>query len=204
MNLSGNTVPAFITPVINYLWPDSETLNARLAELVQDMANSEAGLNRSNVGGWHSGMDFLQRDDEAINTLRQRMREFAESVLRQFAHADAAQAPMNFSLEGWANLLRQGQYNSVHCHPNAAWSMVYYVTSNQQVADNPFSGKLELIDPRPGAGLTYSEQTTLYGRFLVNPHAGQMLAFPAWLQHQVHPCAGDGTRISIAANVLVG
>jgi hypothetical protein len=30
-----------------------------------------------------------------------------------------------------------------------------------------------------------------------------MLLFPSWLQHTVHPFAGDGERISIAFNVLI-
>ena len=199
LDLSRNTVPAFITPVVNYLWQDSEQLNAELAELILAAEANEAGLYKSNVGGWHSAMDFLSRPEAPLVALRERFESFTAALLQQFVQPDTA--PPGCRLEGWANVLRHGGYNSVHCHPNADWSIVYFVTGNPPVADHPFSGKLELLDPRPGAGLVYTENSSLYGRFLVNPHPGQMLAFPAWLQHQVHTCFGQAPRISVAINV---
>ena len=39
--------------------------------------------------------------------------------------------------------------------------------------------------------------------FAINPEPGMLLAFPAWLDHQVHPFFGRGEHISIAANVRV-
>ena len=81
---------------------------------------------------------------------------------------------------------------------------VYFVTGNPPVDGHPFSGKLELVDPRPGASLSYSERTRLYGRFLVNPQPGQLVVFPGWLQHQVHPYFGPAERISIAFNATHG
>lgn len=110
----------------------------------------------------------------------------------------------NFAMAGWANVLRNSQYNSLHRHPNAFRSGVYYVNGNASAEPkHPFSGKLELIDPRSGASLNYMEGTNLYGRCLVNPSPGQMVVFPGWMQHQVHPYFGPGERISIAFNITV-
>jgi len=152
------------------------------------------------VGGWHSSLDFLSRDVAPIQQLRERLWGFTHDLLQQFSQTE--QKPV-FSIEGWANILRHGQYHSVHSHPNATWSGVYYVSGNEDVEDQPFSGRLELLDPRPSASLNYADSSTLYGRFLLNPQAGQMFVFPSWMQHQVHPCFGNKERISIAFNVML-
>ena len=119
-------------------------------------------------------------------------RNSPRALVKQFSRPDSEAPGRDLRLEGWANVLRHGQYNSVHCHPNAQWSLVYYVTGNDAPQDRPFSGRLELLDPRPGASLTYEDDSALYGRLLFNPRPGQVIAFPAWLQHQVHPHFGDG------------
>lgn len=201
MELDRYVVPAFVTPIVNYRFDDVEALNAGLAEAILGMEATAAGLQKSNVGGWHSDMHFLQRDVPEIARLRERLEDFGAGLLRRFA-VPSGREPQAFCLEGWANVLRRGQYNTMHCHPNASWSMVYYVTGNEPVEGHPFSGKLELIDPRPGASLSFSEDSSLYGRILLNPQPGQLIAFPAWLQHQVHPSFSDAARLSVAVNLL--
>ena len=196
-------ISAFATPIVNYRWRDTDELNAALRKLVLELEQSEPGVARSNVGGWHSGLDFLDRRDHCVTSLRRRLDAFVSDLNAAVFEKDAGRQPGDFSLQGWANVLRRGGYNGPHSHPNAFWSGVYYVTGNETLDGHPFSGKLELVDPRPGASLGYAEQTRLYGRFLLSPVAGQMILFPSWLQHWVHPYHGDGTRISIAFNVTL-
>ena len=196
-------ISAFATPIVNYRWRDTDEFNAALRSLVLELERSEPGVERSNIGGWHSGLDFLDRDDRCVADLRHRLRAFVSDLNAAVFEKDAGRQPGDFSLQGWANVLRRGGYNGPHSHPNAFWSGVYYVTGNETLDGHPFSGKLELVDPRPGASLSHAEQTRLYGRFLLSPVAGQMILFPSWLQHWVHPYHGDGTRISIAFNVTL-
>lgn len=205
MNLEGNTLPCFVTPVVNYHWADSSALNAALEEHILRLETTTPGVQKSNVGGWHSEINFLEEPLPAVQQLRARLETFARAILAQFSRVSqsggaAGDSPVR--IEGWANVLRRGQYNSVHCHPNALWSMVYYVTGNRVPAQHPFSGKLELLDPRPGANLTIDERSALQGRLLINPSPGQIVAFPAWLLHQVHPLFDDAPRMSVAVNVL--
>lgn len=202
MNIGKYMLSAFATPVVNYLWADAGDLNAELQARILQLEKQQPGVVKSNVGGWHSGLDFLDAEAGCVRRLRQRLVQAVTALGRQTLRPEAAASATQFRLEGWANVLRRGQYNSLHCHPNAFWSGVYYVNGNDAVDGQPFSGRLELIDPRPGASLCYAENTQLYGRFLLNPAAGQMLIFPAWLQHQVHPYCGDDVRISIAFNAI--
>ncbi len=191
----------FPTPVAIHLWPDSEALNDELARLVREEEAKSPGLARSNVGGWHSEMGFLFRDAPPLKRLLARIRTMTAEMTR----AMMKPGRHRFSVEGWANLLRRGQYNSLHLHPNSTWSGVYYVTGNPapEAGASPLSGKIEFVDPRPGASATYTVENAMQSRVTLSPAAGTMLLFPSWLQHQVHPYEGPGERISIAFNVLV-
>jgi uncharacterized protein (TIGR02466 family) len=198
------TVPIFATAISNYLWSDSENLNEELRKLILERERETPSIERSNVGGWHSNTDLFDNELPVIHQLKSRFHAYVTDLFKSVSSSPTQPLSPNFRMEAWANVLRSGQYHSVHSHPNAFWSGVYYVNGNPTPKQNHlFSGKLEFIDPRPGAGLTYTEGTTLYGRFLLNPSPGQMVIFPGWLQHQVHPFFGEGERITIAFNVIV-
>ncbi len=204
MDISRFILPAFASPVINYRFDAMTEVNAQLAEYVLSEEKYNKGLVKSNVGGWHSDLRFMQSEISCVQQLHSRLSELSKSLCLQILREGSKELAENIVLEGWANVLRYGQYNTLHCHPNAFWSGVYYVNGNEDIEGQPFSGKLELIDPRPGASNAYTEHTNLYGRFIVNPSAAQVVLFPSWMQHQVHPYFGDKARISIAFNILLG
>lgn len=195
-------VLAFPTAVVNYQWPEVAALNATLAATILAAEASSPGVVRSNVGGWHSGTAFLAGTAEGVPELRARLEAFVAELLRTVLDPVPAALPL-FRLEGWANVLRAGQYHSLHSHPSATWSGAYYVTGNPDAGVPGHAGRLELVDPRPGTGVTHAGSSWLYGRLLINPGPGQMVVFPGWLQHYVHPVAGDEPRISVAFNVVV-
>ncbi len=197
---------AFPTPIVMHDWPDSDDLNAALQNLILAEEERDKGLVKSNVGGWHSALDFLHRDEEPLQRILARMRNLMMALIPETMAAPKTDSHLRMAIEAWANVLRAGEYNTIHNHPNATWSGVYYVTGNQHTISGralPFAGKLEFVDPRPGASISYQNNSKLYGRCMVEPQAGRMVMFPSWLQHFVHPCAGAGERISIAFNVLM-
>jgi len=191
----------FPTPVAMHVWPDSEGLNAGLATLARAMAQAGPSAARSTIGGWRSGNDFMDRPEPCVRELATR----AQTMVGEITELMMKPGKRRYHMEGWINLLGQGGYNSPHVHPNSTWSLVYYVTGNPPPAtgDPGFSGKIELLDPRPGAAASYTVENAMQSRTLLNPQAGAMLVFPSWLQHQVHPYHGPGERISVAINVLV-
>lgn len=194
---------AFPTPIATHLWPGSEALNRDLAELILAEEGASPSAGRSNVGGWRSGNDFALRREPALERMMGRVRALTGAMTGMMR----TPGPLRVSVEGWANVLRRGQYNSVHQHPNATWSVVYYVTGAQPPApdegDPAFSGKIEFVDPRPGASASYTVESAMQRRVMLDPAPGAMLAFPAWLPHLVHPYFGEAPRISLAYNVLV-
>lgn len=194
----------FATPVLNTQLTNYEALNSALAAGISAAAAQTPGVVKSNVGGWHSAMGYLASQDKAVQALRRQLLDHARALLKATSEP-ASPVPDELPLEGWANVMHSGHYHSLHSHPNAQWSGVYYVTSNDASDSvHPFSGRLEFIDPRPGASLAHAEHSTLYGRCMINPVAGQLLMFPGWLPHQVHTYFGNSPRITVAFNVLPG
>lgn len=191
----------FPTPVALHVWPDSDALNADLAALAHRLAAQAQSAGRSNVGGWRSDNGFLERSEPCVEALAQRARAMVAEMTRLMM----APGPRRYDMEGWINLLRAGDYNSPHVHPNSTWSGVYYVAGapGGTGSDTAFAGKIELLDPRPGAAAAYTVENAMQTRTLLDPQPGAMLLFPSWLQHQVHPFRGEGVRISVAFNVLV-
>lgn len=203
INIEKHVFPAFATPIVNQHWDDAGDLNEALSKHLLKLEAEDGGVVKSNVGGWHSANDLLDSEEPCLQKLVERITHFNQTAIRHFTLREHRDAPGAMQLEGWANIIRDGQYNLVHSHPNSAWSGVYYVDVGEPTADHTHNGKLELLDPRPAAGLSYTEKSNVYGRLLLSPRPGQLVFFPSWLQHQVHPFFGKGCRISIAYNVTL-
>jgi uncharacterized protein (TIGR02466 family) len=194
---------AFGTPVVAYHWPDSEGLNKELRALILGTETRTTGMSRSNVKGWHSETDFFQWDAEGARVLQKRVEAVTIELTRLVAAPTGQSRTFRFTASAWANVLRSGGYNSVHNHPNAMWSGVYYVDRGAPDATPKENGRLELLDPRGGINMVYIDKNVLDGRYLIDPAPGLMIVFPSWLKHMVHPYYGAGERISVAFNVEV-
>lgn len=204
LDLRRATQLAFATPVVGYRWPDVDGLNRDLRAAILRLAERAPGMgNRSNVGGWHSGLDFLDRPEPAVVELKGMAARMARALLE--GSSPAAENRI-FRIDGWANVLQPGDYHAPHNHPNAVWSGVYYVDvgdpdGGAPPAGRPFAGELELLDPRVGPNMAPFAGEAFERRMRVRPEAGLMVCFPAWLRHFTHPHEGPGARISAAFNV---
>jgi len=195
----------FGTPFVSYEWPDSEKLNEELAELIQRQERSDdkgRGI-RSNAGGWQSRGNFITGSEPCIQTLKQRMEALVFNLLGEIVRKDGSERTFTLLIDSWANVCRQGNYNVVHTHPNAMWSIVYYVANGEPDPSVPYCGLLELLDPRESANYIQVPNTILDARTFVENIPGRMVLFPSWVKHMVHPFMGSGVRISIASNINV-
>jgi uncharacterized protein (TIGR02466 family) len=196
-------VMAFGTPVIAYTWPESDGINHALEQLILAREQRSEGMSRSNVGGWHSSADFFGWQEDCVKALAKRIQEMTGSITSWVTISNQVTGrTFDYRLDGWANVSRNGCYNSVHNHPHSLWSGVYYVSMGQPDDDRPENGRLELLDPRTGANMVYMQSTRLDERYLIEPIPGLMVVFPGWLKHYVHPFFGDGDRISVAFNLI--
>ena len=158
----------FGTPVSSYLWPNSDTLNASLKNVILQKEKADQGMKRSNVGGWHSKPDLFLWKADCVHTLKDRVTTCAANMTWLFTASEGPRK-VSFQLDCWANVSRRGQYNSVHDHPGAMWSGVYYISGGEPDNNDPLNGKLELLDPRVGVNMLSLEQELFGGRYLVDP-----------------------------------
>ena len=104
-----------------------------------------------------------------------------------------------------------GGWNAPHHHFPCHWSGVYYVDDGGISADPSLGGELEFMDPRGPAPAMYAPHLafaipgglSVGANETVQPKAGRLVMFPAWLLHQVRPYRGDAERISVALNLSV-
>jgi len=198
----------FATPVLKASPPDAETLNAALLKSIAAQRTKHPGIERSNIGGWHSDTDMAAwaggageaLANFAVTTASAHMVDLAPGGKRQFT----------WSIEMWANVNPPGCSNQLHCHPAAFWSGVYYPDpGGSEIEGN--GGELLLEDPRyPMAYMTVPDllfrdvnNEPMQSQIAIRPVAGRIVLFPSWLRHSVRPHKGDRDRVSIALNLML-
>lgn len=195
----------FATPLVVHDWPNSEQFNQNFEELIRHSEdNDKDGFGvRSNAGGWQSPGNLITWNDPVVEVFRQRIEKMVTNLLQEVARDTGKNRSFELLIDAWANINRNGDYNVVHTHPNCMYSGVYYVHPGEPEKTIPYSGLLEILDPREAANYVQIRHSIFDGREFVENIPGRMLLWPSWLKHWVHPYQGKGERISVAFNVNV-
>lgn len=186
----------FPTPVVVDQLEEADLLNRELEHSILERMNADPGVKRSNFGGWHSKSDFLDWGGTGAARLAQHALALATANTKTVRGGN-----LNWGIRGWVNVFDRGAGNAAHVHGGNYWAAVYYVRVGEGEG-----GRLRLHDPR-APGLRMHAPLLRFadaGRELahaIDPRAGQMVLFPAWLMHSVEPWEGEGNRISIAMNI---
>ena len=190
------------TPILRRTCEGHERVNEGLKNLVYDHITSGDGTKKSNEGGWHSEEDLLTWGGPAIAQLQNWIIEAFQDLTS--AISGDQQYTGKLELNAWANVNQTSDYNVIHTHPACVWSGVYYVDAGTRAPDDrKKAGALEFLDPRAGAEMIVVPGS-LFGRTRIEyPKTGDLVAFPSWLKHLVHPYGGQGDRISIAFNIRI-
>lgn len=206
--MSDDTIDAhkiFPTLILIRRLPGSDALNDQLKSVIAQHKAAHAGINRSNILGWHSDTEMLKWGGEAAKTLGlETLKTCGQHTTDIGMMGDVPRFEM--AMEMWANVSPTGASNQNHAHPGSLWSAVYYVDDG----GDPDSGPLVLQDPRfpmsrayaPDLVFTDEEGTREENQFRIAPTPGKLVLFPSWLMHGVRPHKGSGARISIAMNIM--
>ena len=188
----------FPTSIGRWLVPEADALNRDLRALILAEETSYPSLGRSNIGGWHSRPDFLQRTQPGVATLT----TWLTWAVRRMGEATAAgEFTDTVSVSSaWATIWRTGAYDAPHSHPDSSWSGVYYVDAGPRHPDHPLSGVLEFLDPHGDAEIAMAPGHPRGEPVRVRPESGLLVVFPSWLSHWVHPYAGHSPRIAVSFN----
>jgi len=193
----------FGVPVMIQTVPGAAAVNESLKRAILGRESASAGKSKSNSGGWHSDETLLEWPEPEIATLKGWIDSAVQRMCRLPLRKKANALSLAYTSTGWANVNRRGHYNTLHVHAGSHWSIVYYVATGEEDPGYQFNGLLELKDPRPAA-VFGRLPAFMFGRGLtIRPQAGMLVAFPAWIEHWVHPFFGSGERISIAVNIDV-
>lgn len=188
----------FPSPVFKFKVPNSETLNPLLLGLAHKMREESEGVNKSNRLGWHSGGNLWNTNAPPVLQLREHV---LEAIRQSMGRIGTGMNPEDYrlSLNGWMNLNPTHGYNSPHLHPGNQWSGVYYVS--QPEIEEGDSGKIEFIDPRGDIQLMRILKSNVFNnKIRFRPDPGDLIVFPSYLWHWVHPNESDEERMSIAWN----
>src|SRR3954451_7280659 len=109
-------IPVFPTLIGRFRIPDADAMNQGLHALILEEEGKYASLGRSNIGGWHSRPDFLNRSEPAVSALT----TWITWAVRKMVDATAGPGAFKgtLSASAWASVCRAGAYHAPHSHPD--------------------------------------------------------------------------------------
>ena len=188
------------TIIVKRTIPGHEHANEALLAVIDKLETANAALTTDYRDG-----DLLALNDPATKWLAQCINV---TVRDYFAHL-AMNYDIRWSVHGWANVNRFGDYHDYHNHPRAYLSGTYYVRVPAQNA--PREGRSDL---RPGCLSLYDPRATVNMNAIkgdpyinpehtINPTAGLIVVWPAFNNHFVHPNLAQQSRVSVSFNVML-
>ena len=180
--------------------PGHQRPNQSLLALIERL---EAGNSQLTTG--YRDADLLTLNDPAAQWLTQCINV---TVRDYFAHL-AMNYDIRWSVHGWANVNRFGDYHDYHNHPHAYLSGTYYVQVPTDIA--PRAGRSDL---RPGCLSLYDARTAVNmnaikgdpyvnPEYTIQPTPGLIVMWPSFINHFVHPNLAQQSRVSVSFNVML-
>lgn len=192
----------FSEPVTVVTWRDQDKINKLLSRVILTHEKCDAGVKRSNNGGWHSHRNIFKSPSWEIGELKRRI-VFALSVTKTKLKINMKRDALDgWHFSGWANVSRRGHWNALHYHGKAVWTVIYYVNVGSESRPPQDPGHLILYDLqqlKKWAGNGELPANTQTHRIL--PVPGRMILFPGQMWHRTDVFSGPGARVSIAFNL---
>lgn len=205
----------FETPLAYTRLKDAEPLLKDLEMAIGKKRVTSEGVNRSNIGGWHSDTDMLNWGASAATKLA----DTAIKICKRLSHfQDSSVDSYDWSVRMWANVTSHGGLNQAHAHPGNLWAAVLYLDLGEDLDENlegapdskkKVGGAFYIEDPRFPMAAMHNTASRLIGsngqpqlyEVDLNLERGNLLIFPAWLRHGVRQYTGNRQRVSIAMNI---
>lgn len=179
--------------------PSAESANAALERLILARESERPGLTTA-----YRDDNLFAGHDAALAWLGQCIHKTATDYCRRAGMS----YPIDWALQGWANVNRLGDYHDPHNHPHAYLSGTYYVrvpssraTKRNRADVRP--GCISFYDPRVANMTAIRDDPQASPELTVAPVAGMILLWPAFVMHFVHPNLSEDPRVSISFNLMV-
>ena len=180
--------------------PGSYSANQILKEYILSLDNEKDGLTVD-----YKSYNFFEFEHPAVNWLKQ----CCNRAVLDYANEMGITYPLDWDLQGWVNINRRGDYHNLHNHPHSWLSATYYVSvADQKNAVGQRSdlnpSAISFFDPRPQANMNaIKDDGQVDPEFRKLPEDGELLLWPSFLHHLVHPNASNLERISISFNIVL-
>ena len=188
------------TPLLKRRIPGHEAANA---ELLQVIRAEEA--KRSDLTTDYRGGNLLTLEHPVCHWLKACINKTVIDYLRHCG----LNYQVDWSLQAWPNVNRLGDYHDPHNHPHAYLSGTYYVSVPERMAPlgtrrDVRPGAITFYDPRGAANMTAIRgDPQIEAEFTLRPRPGEILLWPAFLTHFVHPNLSEEERVSVSFNAVL-
>jgi uncharacterized protein (TIGR02466 family) len=188
------------TTLLQRILPGHEQANTALAAAIDDLESANRELTTDYLGD-----NLLAHEHPALQWLKECVNKTAVDYLQR----QGLDYPVDWTLHGWANVNRFGDYHDLHNHPHSYLSGTYYVDMPSAAAEagtrNDLSpGAISFFDPRPQANMTAIRgDAQISPQLTIQPRPGMILMWPSFLHHLVHPNLSRQKRISISFNLVL-
>lgn len=195
----------FVTPVWQFNLADSVDQAALIEAIHQARQEDPAGEKVSNLGGWQSGIYLHRR--EPFASLAALITQAAVAATAEWGLDFYGHAPEMNTM--WATVNRGGDSNFRHHHWGFPFQNYNYLSGSYYVRCTAEHGAIKLLDERPSAKYAIldpfiRQHTPFTGDQLrIQPSPGDLVMFPAWLEHLVEPGSDPSERIGLAFNFNV-
>lgn len=188
------------TQLLRQRLPGADKANPILAQEIARLEAENASLTTD-----YREQNFLAGENPAVGWLRDCVNRATVNYLRR----QGIDYKLDWSLQAWPNVNRLGDYHDPHNHPHAYLSGTYYVAVPQSRAklktrSDVRPGCISFYDPRASANMTAIKgDGQIEAEYTVSPKPGEILLWPAFLLHFVHPNLSDEPRLSVSFNVVL-
>lgn len=191
----------FPAPLLVFCWDEAAYWRDEILDAVSKRRRSDKGMQRTNVGGWHSRRDLPGWPEPGVQALVRWAAAQATHATANWRQNGVQPAPTRWRMDGWANVNPAGgAFNRAHDHSILKWnwSGCYYLSTGGN-GDGAAGGAIVFEDR--GAGLqTKSTADDARRSFRHVPTEGELLIWPSWLPHRVESHSQGSDRVSIAMN----
>jgi uncharacterized protein (TIGR02466 family) len=160
-----------------------------------------APLRHATAAGLHSG-SLLIDPPECITSFQQALRvavaDYCQALPDLPEHPFASRKPKSTALDIWCVVMEQGGHQIPHIHPEAWLSGVYYPLLPEVVRSGQ-GAEGWLAFGEPDRNFPRSVESRIV---TVQPQEGMLILFPSYFFHRTIPFQAEGTRISVAFDVL--
>ncbi len=174
-----------------------KSLKNRLVQFVyEEQKRDPEGVCLSNMGGWQSLPKYNTYDNILSSTIRETIVPYFKNNVINEEHQVRCDGV-------WININKKGDRNDSHNHPNCHLAGVFWIKCPKEGGILQFQSPHSYISGPEMMVYTskFREKTNCYPDYWFTPIEGNILIFPAHLNHKVTPHTFDEDRISASFNL---